>query len=68
MCVSGDDVMLSLTNFHLSHCEACIFPVQGLKLSCLYYTLLYHKKRNNMIQLTYLFVLVSLTRNVLSLY
>ena len=47
--------------YTLSHYGACIFPVRALKRPYVYYTPLYHKKRNNMLHLTDLFVPVSLT-------
>ena len=60
----SDDVKLSLISIHLSHCEACIFPVRALKFPYVYYTPLYHKRRNNTLHLTGPFVPVSLTREV----
>ena len=60
--IFSDGVMSFLINIHVSHSGAYIFPVQGLKFPHVFYTLLYHKKRNNMIHLTDRFLPVSLAQ------
>ena len=60
--IFSNGMKLSLINIHLSHCVACIFPVRSLECPYVYYSLLYHKKRNNMLHLADLSVHVSLTR------
>lgn len=59
---SFDGVILYLRNIHLSHYGAYIFPIQGLTFPYQCYEPLYHRKRNNMIHSTYLYVVVSWTR------
>ena len=62
--IFGNGMKLYRINIHLSHCGVCIFSVRALKFSNVYYTSLYHKKRNKILHLTDLFVPVSLTREV----
>ena len=66
--IFSDGVMSFLINIHLSHCGTYIFPVQELKFPYVFYTLLYHKKHNNMMNLIDRFLPVSLAQDFLSLY